>query len=269
MTVDRHGESIVLGEDYLVAAPVRLDTGAEAVLVPTTGRPIYPDPTKIVRASEVRPTLAHEAFYETDHVRTNLAEWASYTASGAGVYVVSPQYVNTPAKHPGVVRHDTSTTSGAYCGTILCWNGLYVSGQIILEGEVCLNNTATAAFARFGLGNDVVGADHTNGVYFEFDQATSSAWRIVTASSSSRTKTTTAVTASTATWFTMRIEVNAAATSVAFYIDDVLVGTHTTNIPTANTQPVGVHCFARSGAASSFWAMDVDWVRLRYRSLAR
>lgn len=269
MTVDRNGEAIALGEDYIPVAPVVLDTGAEAVLVPTTARPTYPAPDKIVRASEIRATPAHEAFYETDHFRTNLAEWASYTASGAGVYVVSPQYVNTPAKHPGVVRHDTSTTSGAYCGTILCWSGLFVSGQIILEGKVCLMNNNTGAFARFGLGNDVVGADHTNGVYFEFDRATSTAWRIVTASSSSRTKTTTGVTATGSTWFTLKLEVNAAATSVAFWIDGVLVGTHTTNIPTANTQPVGVHCFARSGTASSFWALDVDWVRLRYRSLAR
>ena len=46
------------------------------------------------------------------------------------------------------------------------------------------------------------------------------------------TTTSTAVTASA--WTKLRIEVNAAGTSVAFYVNGTLVATHTTNIPLAS-----------------------------------
>ena len=44
--------------------------------------------------------------------------------------------------------------------------------------------------------------------------------------------------ANTTAWQKFTIEVNAASTSVQFYIDNVLVATHTTNIPTGVSQTI-------------------------------
>jgi hypothetical protein len=57
-------------------------------------------------------------------------------------------------------------------------------------------------------------------------------FQCVTVSNSVRTLTTTTFPVVAQTWYKMRVQVNAAGTSVAFYINDTLVATHTTNIPT-------------------------------------
>jgi len=88
-----------------------------------------------------------------------------------------------------------------------------------------------------GFGNVNNAAGETNGVFFTYDEggtangtAASANWQCVTVANNVRTLTTTTV-AVTTTWVKLRIEINADATSVSFYIDGTLVATHTTNIP--------------------------------------
>jgi hypothetical protein len=70
--------------------------------------------------------------------------------------------------------------------------------------------------------------------------ATSPNWLAVTSNGGSRTETNTGIAVVANSFSRFRISVNADGTSVGFYIDDVLVATNTTNIPTVNLTGIGI-----------------------------
>ena len=73
------------------------------------------------------------------------------------------------------------------------------------------------------------------GTYASGVSAGSPNWKCFTIGGGTRTITTTTTAVVSATWTKLRIEINAAGTSVGFYVDNVLVATHTTNIPASTT----------------------------------
>ena len=60
-------------------------------------------------------------------------------------------------------------------------------------------------------------------------------WKCVTGNAGTRTSTDSTIAVTASAWTKLRIEINANATSVGFYINDTLVATHTTNIPATTT----------------------------------
>jgi hypothetical protein len=83
-----------------------------------------------------------------------------------------------------------------------------------------------------------VNAVETDGVFFTYDEggtlngtAASPNWQCVTVANSVRTLTTTSTAVTAGAWHKLRIEINAAGTSVGFYLNGTLLATHTTNIP--------------------------------------
>lgn len=91
---------------------------------------------------------------------------------------------------------------------------------------------------RIGFGT-ATNADHANGIYFEYDRSQSANWRLRAASQSSRTTTTTSVAVVADTWIHLKWSVNGNGTQADFFIDDVSVGTVTTNIPVTTGQGCG------------------------------
>jgi hypothetical protein len=90
----------------------------------------------------------------------------------------------------------------------------------------------------FGFGSGGGAATETNGVFITYDEggtangtAASSNWQCVTVANSVRTLTTTSTAVVASAWIKLRIEINAAGTSVTFYINGTAVATHQTNIP--------------------------------------
>jgi hypothetical protein len=82
-------------------------------------------------------------------------------------------------------------------------------------------------------------------------------WRCVTAAgTATQTVTTTTVAVTAGTAYRLRIEVNAIATSIKFYINDILVGTHTTNLPTTTTSLAARESITTLSAASR--TMDIS-----------
>ena len=93
---------------------------------------------------------------------------------------------------------------------------------------------------------DSTTANQVDAVSFVYDEggvstgSTASAnWQVVTSSNSTRTWTTTTTAVGAGTWVKLGIIVNAAGTSVGFYINGTLVATHTANIPTGTTRALG------------------------------
>jgi len=70
------------------------------------------------------------------------------------------------------------------------------------------------------------------GVTFEYiDNENGGRWQALTVDGIAETSTDTGITVAASTWYKMEVETNAAGTISTFFIDDVLVATHTTNIP--------------------------------------
>ena len=89
-----------------------------------------------------------------------------------------------------------------------------------------------------GFGSASGSAAETDGVFITYDEggtangtAASPNWQCVTVANSVRTLTTTATAVTNAAWNKLRIEINAAGTSVTFYVNGTAIATHTTNIP--------------------------------------
>lgn len=73
----------------------------------------------------------------------------------------------------------------------------------------------------------------TDGVYFYYNTSANANWLCVTRASSTSTTTNSGVAVNTS-FVRLTIRVNAAASSITFYINGTLVATNTTNIPTAS-----------------------------------
>lgn len=100
---------------------------------------------------------------------------------------------------------------------------------VILNGFSTSANTSMAAGATFLYDEGGIGTGTT----------ASPNWQIITANGSVRTNFVTSVVVSATTWYSFKIESNANDTEIYYYINDVLVRTETTNIPTGiQSQPI-------------------------------
>lgn len=118
--------------------------------------------------------------------------------------------------------------------------------------------TATEDFVlELGIGNATQFAPGNDKIYLSYDRSTSTDWQCITRSGGTPTTGTggSSVAADT-NWTQCTVIVNAAATSVSGYIDGVLVGTSTTNIPTAAITP---YVIVRKTATAATVLNNVYW----------
>jgi hypothetical protein len=177
-------------------------------------------------------------------------DWIALAAAGNNGWSVansgaaaSSQINNATAdaSHDGILESDTGTTAAGLSVVYLGTDGLATpaaGGLIVAEAPVRFPTLSTAAqeyVSRFLFGDSIVAADHTDGIYFEYDRATSgNVWRCKTAAGGVRTTTVTGTAIAAGTWAHLRALITSA--QVLFYVDDVLVATHATNIPTGAQQ---------------------------------
>jgi len=153
---------------------------------------------------------------------------------------------NSTINQIGFAQYQTGTTATGYANHFSEAN---IGTQFFFGGgawvfETYLNvETLSDATNRFrfvtGFGNSATNGAESNGAFFTYDEggtqngtAATPNWQTQTCVGSVRTLTTTSVAVTAGAWTKLRIEVNAAGTSVTFYINGNLVSTHTTNIPT-------------------------------------
>lgn len=176
----------------------------------------------------------------------------------------------------GVITISTATnTNGGYQfrqSNILSYFQ-FGSGIYRYESRVRMNTNSDATNTyQFlsGFWDTSTGVNQVDGIYFLYDaqgvstgSASSGNWQIVTSSNSVRTFTTTSVAIDNTNLQKLRIDVNAAGTSVEFYIDDVLVGTHTTNIPTGASRLTTSGVYLQKSAGTTSRTADVDYLFLK------
>ena len=135
--------------------------------------------------------------------------------------------------------------------------------------KIPTNSSGTETFQFLSGYIDSQTANQTNGAYFLYDaqgvstgSAASGNWKCVTAKAGVRTFTTTGVAIDNSNFQKLRIDVNSAGTEVKFYISDVLVATHTTNIPTAN---MGTANYIQKSAGTTARTFQIDYVRFKVK----
>lgn len=134
--------------------------------------------------------------------------------------------------------------------------------------RVNTNSDATNTFQYIcGFLDQLTTINQTDGAYFLYDaqgvstgSASSGNWQLVTASNSVRTFTTSSVAIDNTNLQKLRIDVNASGTSVEFYINNTLVGTHTTNIPTGTARAFGMGAYLQKSAGTAARTADIDYM---------
>ncbi|MBS1535298.1 MAG: hypothetical protein JST78_09490 [Bacteroidetes bacterium] len=178
-----------------------------------------------------------------------------------GVLLLS---TGTTSTGNGVFRLGSNNAPQYYIG-----NGA-ISYEVYINIESLSNSTDrfTAIFGAYTAGNV---NSTTNGIFFIYDEGgvwgggvlgASPNWRCVTINTSVRTTTNSAVAISASGWVRLRIEINSAGTSVGFYINDTLVATHTTNIPSTSTAMHWYNLFNKIAGTTSL-NMYADYLAYR------
>ena len=163
-----------------------------------------------------------------------------FRAIGGSGGTVSANTVDT-ADHPGIWCLDTGAADVNGRVFLLTSTGLgswqFGTGNEIratswIFGGPFISTALQRYTHRIGFFSLAVPNTLNNGVGFEYqDDENGGRWQAIT-HDGTETSTDTGVTFAVSTWYKMEFIINAAGTSVEFFIDDVSVATNTTNIPT-------------------------------------
>lgn len=156
-------------------------------------------------------------------------------------------------EHPGIFIFETGTTttgsgnllygmmtSSNRSGAYLFGGGIYTFDMILQIPN--LSTVGNRYTIRIGYQDNDSSSTVTNGCWFQYsDNVNSGNWQVLTRKSSTTTTSNTSNVVDT-DWHKYSIVVNANASSVSFYIDDVEVssGAITTNIPSSAGEEVGL-----------------------------
>ncbi len=217
-------------------------------------------------------------FYEdfaTDAATATAGQGRGIETNDTGASTTLTAAIAGSGNHPGQVTSTTGTT--ATSGATFQAAG---SSSIALGGgewryDVWFYIPVLSAVAQeygllLGFFDVTNAANQVDGAYLLYDRlgsstgsAASANWQTVTTAGSTRTFTTSSTAVTAATWIHGRVVVNAAASSVAYYIDGVsIVTAHTTNIPTGS-QLVGCGWCIKKSAGTTARTVIVDALELQ------
>lgn len=157
------------------------------------------------------------------------------TKTGTGSAVLPGGYADVFNLAQGVAAPYTGTTTTGRTCISLSPNAVgFGYGSVTYETRLIIGTLSTLIdefIVVFGFGDNFTGGSaNTNDISFVYDRTTSVNWITRTTAAGIATTTTTSVPVSTS-FNHLGINVNAAGTSVDFLVNDVVVATHTTNIP--------------------------------------
>tara|TARA_R110000824_G_scaffold116426_2_gene267849 strand:+ start:4509 stop:6368 length:1860 start_codon:yes stop_codon:yes gene_type:complete len=231
------------------------------------------------------PTAGVEAVGDSEQYYVHYAEFVngnvsanglstSSSGSGAGTRQLWEFVSSGGGDSFGVVELGTGTTSTGYL-SINTGNNAFRLGEGVTSfgARVCPWTLSTATdeyICKVGFGNDITsGGLGSSAVGFRYDRVGDGVnWHCITRASSTETDTDSGVvvlaSATGTNMVSLSFTVNAAGTSVEFFIDGVSVATHTTNIP-SNSARVGYGIEMEATAYTSLEPrIGVDWTKLTY-----
>lgn len=216
--------------------------------------------------------LTYSTFLDDFHYVTGLTpvlpvdKWTS-TVSGAAAANVVLSSSNISGH--GIVTMDTGTTTTGHARIEhvrpIALNAYAVDVTIRARTPALSDGTN-----RYRVHNGLVTSgtaptgDPVDGIFFRYsDNVNSGNWQCVCRKDSTETVINTSTAATTA-YTVLRFTVNAAATSVTFYINGTSVGTTTTNIPNAGSgDAVVLCCGIGKSAGTTTRSNDIDFVSMK------
>lgn len=197
-------------------------------------------------------------------------DWISIGSAGTLTWrgVAGGGALNTNADgdsaHPGTVTLATNASTTAGPMLVLGANSA-TTIPIILGGGVivitwvfklsALSTVTDTYTVRAGLSTATTAAAIANGVYFEYsDIGATPNWMRATTAASVTTSTSTAIAAGTG-WTTLSFVINAAASSIEFFVNGVSGGSNVATIPTVNLAPF-IYILKSAGATNTKLILD-------------
>ncbi len=188
--------------------------------------------------------------------------------SGTGAAVLP--YPST-ALRIGILYLDTGTTnagSAAIYPNPYYTSFLFGGGVYTIEADIYINylSTATETYTlRFGFGDSSTAAP-TDGAYLRYTDVGGGTptpnWYKCTVSNTSLTATDTEVAAVASAWTRLKVVVNAAATSVEYFINGTSVGVMTLTIPTGAGRETGAMFSMVKSVGTTSRTTYIDWAWL-------
>lgn len=197
---------------------------------------------------------------------------ADIVATNSGTSAATNNQATDATNRVGLVRSTTGTTATGRTSPSTSSTAVRFGGGVwVYETEINIATLSTS-LERYQL---VIGffdvqtaANQTDGAYFLYDEggvstgsAASANWQTVTCSNSARTFNTTSTAVANGSWVNLRIEINAAASSVTYYINGVATATsHTANIPTGSGRETGFGWLLIKSVGTTARTVDFDYI---------
>jgi hypothetical protein len=188
--------------------------------------------------------------------------------SGSGAAVATNTVAGTAA-HPGICELSSGTTSAGAAAIITrATDSILLGGGEATWEAVCrvptLSDGTETYTVRTGLIDNGT-TEATDGVFFRYTHSVNSGkWQGVCRSNGTETTVDTGSTVVAGTWVRLTAVVNAAGTSVQFYVNGVAAGAAvTTNIPTGTGRETGAGSHIIKSAGSTARTFQVDYQSLR------
>lgn len=170
---------------------------------------------------------------------------------------------------PGILALDPAINAAGYAGIRYgaSDNGVFklqAGNTFLMEGEIFLSSLSSAAeeFSfLFGFMEDSLTAGTEHAVIY-YLRTVDNNWICVTGNGGAQTITISTVPVVAASWLKFRIEIDG-ITVIRYYINDVLVATHTTNIPILDSISPGV-TITRDNATAVNPIAYLDWLWTHY-----
>lgn len=185
--------------------------------------------------------------------------------NGTGTAFVNVDTIDLATFGVGQLSTGTTTTGEASIyfssGTITHQTVRLGQGITTLEGRIRLPTLSTVAQEYrfiFGITDTPDAASQNEGVWLEYERANSVNWRRSTGNDGTKTENASSTAVVAATWIRLKIVVNAAASSVEYFVNGTSIGTETTNIPSAAGDElfVMIGIFKSAGTTASLAEID-------------
>lgn len=190
----------------------------------------------------------------------------STTISGTNA-VVSFSAVGDVGGRPGIAQLQTGTTSTGRAAIHLQSVSMLLGyGPTNFETafRVPILSDGTETFTLRAGFIDSQSVESTDGIFLRYtDSVNSGKFEIVSRSNGAESVADSGVTVAAGTWYKLRIEVNATASSALVYINDVLRATITTNIPTGASRNTGIGIFVLKSNGTTSRNIDTDYMWIR------
>jgi hypothetical protein len=177
----------------------------------------------------------------TEACTTSWNDFNAFQAGAGGGTVAS----HTADPRVGIAVSDTGTTATGRAALASATLFTHEAGTSVMYFETALylddlSDSTNTFLVHAGFFNSLTAAGLA-AIRFEYTDAvgTGAQWDCVTRNGSIETRTSVGSNVILQQWYKLSILVNAAGTSVEFYIDGSLVATHTTDIPTGTTKRMG------------------------------